>query len=114
MKLPTATLDSGDFDQGAYFDLTSTAMAWKEGRKDDGKMIKVRSRASERGNFSNLLLSFSLEHYKVPICIRLLPFYVSPPPSPHLIASAFTATSHPPANTANFCSQTKKILSPVN
>ena len=93
MKLPTATLDSGDFDQGAYFDLTSTAMAWKEGRKDDGKMIKVRSRASERGNFSNLLLSFSLEHHKVPFRIGFLPYFVSPPPSPLLIASASMTAS---------------------
>ena len=53
-----------------------------------------QTRGSERGNFSHLLLSFSLERHKVPFRIGFLPFYVSPPPSPHLIASAsMTASS---------------------
>ena len=48
----------------------------------------ISTRAFERGNFSHLLLSFSLERHKVPFRIGFVPFYVSPPPFPRLIASA--------------------------
>ena len=85
----------------------SSVISVKPTRADGGGWVVV-VRASERGNFSHLLLSFSLERHKVPFRIGFLPFYVSPPPSPHLIASAFTAASHPTANIANLCSQTKK------
>ena len=50
-------------------------------------------RPSERGNFSHLLLSFSLERQEVPFPIGFLPFYVSPPPFPRLIASASMTAS---------------------
>ena len=53
----------------------------------------VSSRPSERGNFSHLLLSFSLERQEVPFPIGFLPFYVSPPPFPRLIASASMTAS---------------------
>ena len=53
----------------------------------------VSIRAFERGNFSHLLLFFSLERHKVPFRIGFLPFYVSPPPSPRLIASASMTAS---------------------